>query len=328
MNFPWQSYYHSMFPQLAETEMAKWADQLQDDLQLFFDRCNHGDLPEWQEILNQLPKIPPVEVLINQDTIQVNSADPNLFEQQKIEHLFRQLIPWRKGPYRIHDVFIDTEWRSDWKWQRLENHIQPLKDKTVLDVGCGSGYHCWRMAGAGARLVIGVDPYLLFLIQFFAIRHYLEKDNVHLLPFPLEALPHQLLSFDTIFSMGVLYHRRSPMDHLRELYSSLRPGGELVLETLVVDGDKNTVLVPEDRYAGMRNVWFLPSPDALAGWIKRCGFSNVRLLDCNETSIEEQRSTSWMPHHSLTDQLDPADKRRTKEGLPRPLRAIFLASRP
>lgn len=328
MSFPWQSYYHSLFPQLAETIMVKWADQLRDDLRLFFDQCNHGDLPGWQEILNQLPKIPPKKILLDQDTIQVDSAAPNLPEQQKIEQLFRQLIPWRKGPYRIYDVFIDTEWRSDWKWQRLEKHIQPLKDKTVLDVGCGSGYHCWRMAGADAKLVVGIDPYLLFLIQFFAIRHFLEKDNVHLLPFPLESLPHQLLSFDTIFSMGVLYHRRSPMDHLRELYTSLRPGGELVLETLVVEGDKNTVLVPEDRYAGMRNVWFLPSTDALAGWIERCGFRNVRLLDCNETSAEEQRSTSWMPHHSLTDQLDPTDIRLTREGLPRPLRAIFLASRP
>ncbi|PMC22346.1 tRNA 5-methoxyuridine(34)/uridine 5-oxyacetic acid(34) synthase CmoB, partial [Klebsiella aerogenes] len=44
--------------------------------------------------------------------------------------------------------------------------------------------------------------------------------------------------------MGVLYHRRSPLDHLWQLKDQLAPGGELVLETLVIEGDENTVLVP------------------------------------------------------------------------------------
>ena len=56
--------------------------------------------------------------------------------------------------------------------------------------------------------------------------------------------------------MGVLYHRRSPIDHLLELKGCLQTGGELVLETLVIDGGLGEVLVPENRYAKMRNVWF------------------------------------------------------------------------
>lgn len=67
--------------------------------------------------------------------------------------------------------------------------------------------------------------------------------------------------------MGVLYHRRSPLEHLWQLKDQLVQDGELVLETLVVEGDENTVLVPGDRYAQMRNVYFIPSALALkTGW--------------------------------------------------------------
>ena len=45
--------------------------------------------------------------------------------------------------------------------------------------------------------------------------------------------------------MGVLYHRASPFDCLLQLKNQLTKGGELILETLVVDGDENTVLVPK-----------------------------------------------------------------------------------
>ena len=138
---------------------------------------------------------------------------------------------------------IDTEWRSDWKWDRLKNHIEPLSGRKVLDIGCGSGYHCWRMRGAGAELVIGIDPTPLFIVQFFALQKYIQDHHVTVLPMGIEHLPEKLRFFDTVFSMGVLYHRRSPFDHLIELRDCLVSGGELILETLVIDGDEGQVLV-------------------------------------------------------------------------------------
>jgi tRNA (mo5U34)-methyltransferase len=146
------------------------------------------------------------------------------------------------------------------------------------------------------------------------------------LPIGMEEVPYGLRLFDTVFSMGVLYHRRSPVDHLLELKECLRPGGELVLETLVIDGGPGQVLVPEDRYACMRNVWFLPTCDTLIGWMKRCGFTNIRLVDVTVTSAEEQRTTEWMTFHSLKDFLDPDDPKLTREGLPAPKRAIIIAN--
>ena len=227
------------------------------------------------------------------------------------------LSPWRKGPFEVFGVHVDTEWRSDWKWARVAPHLD-LAGKRILDVGCGNGYYMWRMLGAGADSVVGVDPNWLFFCQFHAMKRYLPELPAWHLPFALEELPPKLEGFETVFSMGVLYHRRSPVDHLLDLKDCLVRGGELVLETLVVEGDENTALVPEDRYAQMRNVWFLPSVPALERWLRRAGFVDVRFVDVSVTSVEEQRSTDWMRYQSLPDFLDPQDHGRTVEGLPAP----------
>jgi len=236
-----------------------------------------------------------------------------------------ELIPWRKGPFSLFGVDIETEWRSDWKWKRLAPHIASLKGKTVLDVGCGNGYHCLRMLGEEAERIIGIDPSPRFIIQFLMLKHFLGAVPVDVLPLGIEQLPQDLSYFDTTFSMGVLYHRRSPMDHLRELKATLKPGGQLVLETLIIEGGVGDSLVPEGRYAMMRNVWFLPSAPTLISWLKKCGFNNPRLVDSNWTSTDEQRGSEWMRFQSLPDFLNPMDKTQTVEGHPAPLRGIFIA---
>ncbi|HSJ47948.1 MAG TPA: tRNA 5-methoxyuridine(34)/uridine 5-oxyacetic acid(34) synthase CmoB, partial [Gammaproteobacteria bacterium] len=263
---------------------------------------------------------------LDRDCIGIGRAeDLDAVQQQALEQALRQLHPWRKGPFCLFGLRIDTEWRSDWKWQRLREHIQPLQDRLVLDVGCGNGYHLWRMRGAGARLALGIDPTLLFVHQFAALQHYIRDPQAGLLPLALEELPARMAFFDTVFSMGVLYHRRSPFDHLQELREALRPGGELVLETLVTEGEAGQVLVPRDRYARMRNVWFIPSVPELQHWLERAGFLEVRCVDVTRTTTEEQRGTDWMRFESLAQCLDPDDPAKTVEGYPAPRRAILVA---
>ena len=320
---------------IAETQpMAyEWLALLPKWLTAIKDKRNYAHAPAYQSSIARLPTITVDSVDLNSAAIMVN-AELSDSERKQTLALLKQLMPWRKGPFQIGNIEsginIDTEWHSDWKWDRVASHLSPLKGRRVLDVGGGSGYHGWRMAGAGAQTVIIVDPSCLFYHQFMAIRHFVgnaDNHRTHYIPVPLEALPEHSQLFDTVFSMGVLYHRQSPFEHLQQLRGQLVKGGELVLETLVIDGDANTVLVPHDRYAQMNNVYFLPSVDALIGWLEKAGFSNVRCVDIDVTSIEEQRATEWMTYQSLSDFLDPNDHSKTIEGYPAPKRATIIAKR-
>ncbi|MEX5572768.1 tRNA 5-methoxyuridine(34)/uridine 5-oxyacetic acid(34) synthase CmoB [Pseudomonas lijiangensis] len=309
---------------LAGTPLAEWANGLQAQLDTKMAK-GHGDLQRWQSALDALPPLTAERVeLADSFTLEVECDAET---RTRLRQALMGLSPWRKGPFDVFGVHIDTEWRSDWKWSRVSPHLD-LKGKRILDVGCGNGYYQWRMLGAGAESVIGVDPNWLFFCQFQAMQRYLPDLPAWHLPFALEDLPANLEGFDTVFSMGVLYHRKSPVDHLLALKDCLVKGGELVMETLVVPGDAQQVLVPEDRYAQMRNVWFLPSVPALELWLRRAGFVDVRCVDVSTTTVQEQRSTEWMRYQSLGDFLDPEDHSRTVEGLPAPMRAVIVGRKP
>lgn len=315
---------------LQSEGLDTWSARLRQELPPLFAPGRNGNLPRWLEALEQLPPLRGSVPDLAAPRVRVGQEGGCSGEEQAVvEQALRRLHPWRKGPFELFGVHIDTEWRSDWKWSRLERQIEPLEGRMVLDVGCGNGYHALRMAGAGARFVVGIDPNLLFLCQFRAVTRFMDPlPPVHLMPVAMESVPPNLQSFDTVFSMGVLYHRRSPMDHLLELRGALRPGGQLVLETLVIEGERGEVLVPEGRYAKMRNTWFIPSVAELAHWLKRVGFRQIESLDQSVTTTDEQRATSWMQFESLADFLDPEHPERTIEGYPAPRRALFSATAP
>lgn len=321
--------YQPLYETLTELNADEWVKLIPQQINQAFDLNSNGNAAAWLETLEQLPENMASVTQLDANQVKVGELnDLNAAEQAELLNQLQTFHPWRKGPYDLFGIHIDTEWRSDWKWDRLKQHISPLTNRLVLDVGCGNGYHCWRMLGDGARMVVGVDPLLLNVIQFQVVRKLYGEAPVYVLPIGLEQIPQSTKAFDTVFSMGVLYHRRSPIDHLLELKDCLRPGGELVLETLVIDGENGQVLMPEGRYAKMRNVWFLPSCETLISWMQRCGFKNCRLVDVSVTTVEEQRSTEWMRFYSLAEFLDPNDNSLTCEGLPAPKRAIILANIP
>jgi tRNA (mo5U34)-methyltransferase len=319
--------YQPLYDALLEAKADAWVKILPQQLEQGFDPAKHGNLAQWQTLVDSIAELPASQRVLDADAVQIGDAnDLTELAKMQLERQLKTLCPWRKGPYDLFGINIDTEWRSDWKWDRLKNHIAPLEHRLVLDVGCGNGYHCWRMLGAGAKTVVGIDPMMLNVMQFQLVRKLYGEAAVYVLPMGIEELPCDLKAFDTVFSMGVLYHRRSPIDHLMELRDCLKPGGELVLETLIIDGGLGQVLMPEDRYARMRNVWFLPSCDTLISWLKRCGFKNIRVVDVTVTSIEEQRTTEWMTFNSLKDFLDAENPQLTCEGLPAPKRAVVIAN--
>ena len=292
---------------LDKLELGHWLEPLRAELTERLSPSAHGDFSRWMEIVTKLRSSP---------------------GEAARRALLLQLAPWRKGPFDVGGVHIDAEWRSDLKWRRVGCAIEPLAGRRVLDVGSGNGYYALRMADAGAIAVLGIDPTLLYVMQFHAVTACMPPRPIAILPLRLDELPGPCRVFDTTFSMGVLYHQRSPLEHLRQLRATLRPGGQLVLETIFIPGEEPCARTPADRYARMRNVWLLPTIAELTIWLRRTGFRDVEVVDTTVTTSEEQRSTEWMSFESLAEALDPEDSTRTVEGWPSPRRVIVTATAP
>ncbi|MCY3859934.1 MAG: tRNA 5-methoxyuridine(34)/uridine 5-oxyacetic acid(34) synthase CmoB [Gammaproteobacteria bacterium] len=281
---------------------------------------SHGKLQSWLTTLDSLPDTRSSHTHFG-DTIEVGHADElSTSEGRVLDQAIDSLIPWRKGPLNLFGRVIDSEWRSDFKWARLCPHVQ-WQEKAVLDVGCGNGYFGFRALAAGARTVLGVDGYLLYALQAALINWFVQSSNVVVpLRFDRDVVKTE---FDIVLSMGVIYHQRDVDSHLQALFERCQPGGHVVLESIVADVD----IHPKTRYAGMRNVYHIPSVNTLKTKLRGAGFVDPTLINVSKTTVDEQHTTSHMPFQSLSDSLDPSDNSRTIEGHSAPKRAILIAHR-
>ena len=321
--------------QLRNSPLEAVADAFSEATISATNQRHHGHLSDWRRIIAALPNVRPSVVALDQSIVKIGRReDIDAETADRLKRLLLELHPWRKGPFNLFGVLIDSEWQSNLKWGRLQAVISPLKERLVLDVGCGNGYYMLRMLGAQAKYVLGIEPSQLFITQYHALQTYLSQRWLHekssaMLPLrceeiPFDALEYEGIGFDTVFSMGVLSHRKKPMAHLAELRRCLKPGGELVLETLIIGGDTEHELVPKSSYAKMPNVWCIPSQLKLHRMLKQAGFKQITTIDVSTTRPDEQRQTPWMRFESLSDFLDADDPSKTIEGYPAPLRGIFL----
>jgi len=280
------------------------------------------NIAPYQEAIKALPDFDDVEVKLG-DKVEVYIENLSDDFATQIKDTALLMKPWRKGPFGINNLFIDSEWQSQIKYNLLEPYFD-LKDKIVGDIGCNNGYYLFRMLSQKPKKLIGFDPSAIYYSQFQFINHFVKSNIVYEL-LGVEHVEFYEHKFDTLFCLGVLYHRSDPVAMLKSLFKGLNKGGELILDTFMIDGEDEMCLVPKERYSKIPNIYFVPTVKALKNWCYRAGFETVEVLETMVTQSNEQRKTQWIDTQSLEDFLDPNDPTKTVEGYPAPKRVYIKA---
>jgi tRNA (mo5U34)-methyltransferase len=273
-----------------------------------------------REAVSSLPIFKSKHLDFSKPQVTIGSPDEVSTEDlDLINKSLKTFVPWKKGPYNLFGTEIDTEWRSDIKWDRIRPFFN-LKDKKVADIGCHNGYFMFRMAEDNPKLVVGIEPMPLHYLNFQLMQRFAQVPSFH---FELLGVEHMHLwpkFFDTIFCMGILYHHTDPIGLLRKIHSAMKPGAELIVDCQGIPGEDPVALMPKGRYAQARGIWWLPTQAALNHWLHRTMFSKIEYMYAGPLEGEEQRQSDWAQVRSLADFLDPNDPTKTIEGYPAPHR--------
>ena len=317
-----------------EDPLAQYANQIryEEILAIREEREKMLFTPHWEKVRDPLSRLEiptrDFDVCTDDNIVRVGKAGDLANDQDKaLREAIQAMIPWRKGPFEFFGETIDAEWRSDLKWDRISSTLGDLTNQRVIDIGCNNGYYMFRALSANPRLLYGIDPSERTLYQFELFQRFLQEPRLQYDLLGIEHVPLFPRFFDLALCMGILYHHRNPYQMLMDVRDCLRPGGVLIMENIVIPGDEPISLCIPDRYAMMRNVYFISTLPALEIWMKRSGFIDLEVLDMTKVTFEEQRRTPYAPYQSLEDFLDPEDPEKTVEGFPAPYRAVVKGYR-
>ena len=317
--------YLSSFKNCCDIDSLKKVKEERDPWTL---RKNTKEL--WEK-LNRLPSLSSTPTFDSTGPDIKIGKKEDLSEEQynKVLEQSKSLIPWKKGPFDLFGIKIDGEWRSDFKWARLEKALGSLKGRKILDIGCNNGYFIFKMLGHNPEMVLGLDPVVRCLLQFKLIQSFTNFPNTFFELWGVEHVKYFRNFFDDIFYMGIIYHHKNPIEQLTMIKEALKPGGRIIFETIGIPGESPHALFPDDRYAKMKNVWFIPTLSCSRNWLKKAKFKNIQVISSSELNFKEQRNTDWCPppHQTLKDFLDPNDFSKTIEGHPAPMRFCIIAEK-
>lgn len=299
---------------------------ISDERQLWVNQDKKG-FRRYREPFQALARFSARQLDFAGDTVIIGGAgEVNPTDQNEIRNQLRRFMPWRKGPFSVFGVEVDAEWRSERKWARLVGHLPPLEGRVIADIGCNNGYYMFRMAHHRPRLVLGFEPSVQHYYCGNALKAMSGVDNLAIDLLGVEHLPLFADSFDVVFLMGIIYHRPSPIDTLRDIACALKPGGTLILESQAIPGDQPYALFPDRTYAKVPGTYFVPTGTCLVNWLQKAGFIDIELFCAHPMSSTEQRSTDWMTFESFADFIDPEYPDRTVEGYPAPWRVFVKAA--
>lgn len=234
-----------------------------------------------------------------------DQAEPGDFWHSQSSIAFRDFFVWghdhnfgcgvsRVGAMGSRHVEIITE------AIRLGMLPTSLQGKQVLDVGCWSGGDLLVLAGLGGQ-VIGMEEH--------PIAAKAAQRLIDLLGLKMSVIESSLFAdkqewsgqFDYAYCSGVIYHVTDPMLLLRILFTYLKPGGDVFIETKSATGEGSLCSYSGTLEKGWN--WYAPNETALGRWMVDAGFDvktvrvyrrdNGRLLACGrKTEARALRETS------------------------------------
>ena len=128
-----------------------------------------------------------------------------------------QSFPWQHGDSRSFEKLVSL-------------YLPALKGRSVLDVGCNTGYFCGWAAFQGAESVRGVDCDPGAIAQ---AKNFFPKCSFSCLPWQ-DIGPE---TYDVVLCLSVIHHADDQKQLVDALMQRVRPGGLLVLELGIAPGD-------------------------------------------------------------------------------------------
>lgn len=138
------------------------------------------------------------------------------------------------------------------EWTQLRAMLGDLKDKRVLDLGCGFGWHCRYAREQEARTVLGVDLSAKMLER---ARMDTEDPAIEYRQLAIEDIDFDMDAFDVVISSVALHYVQDFADVCQRVARSLVPGGHFVFSvehpTYTADAAQDWCYGPE----GTRRHW-------------------------------------------------------------------------
>ena len=111
------------------------------------------------------------------------------------------------------------------EWHTLKKVMPDFTDKTVLDLGCGYGWHCNYVVEQGARHVIGIDQSEKMLK---VAREKFNSPKITYMKNSIENIQFEKLTFDVVISSLALHYVENYNRLIQELKEVTKPGGQLI----------------------------------------------------------------------------------------------------
>lgn len=154
------------------------------------------------------------------------------------------------------------------EWHVFKEMLPELQNKTVLDLGCGFGWHCRYAREQQASSVIGVDISAKMLQK---AREMTEDPAISYMNMPIEDINFSASQFDVVISSLAFHYIQSFEALCSKVYACLKPGGSFVFsvehpiftsrneQDWYYDDQGSRLHWPMDRYQfeGLRNTTFL-----------------------------------------------------------------------